>query len=154
MTGHASATCLNRMKHSSHSSAAKLIVGSQVLGKLGKASRRTLSVDVRYSSFALHVFCPLRIREREFCAERLLGNVLPLTPSASINSWNRGRWADHGAVESRTPDVGVKKLCALEIGLPKTWARRTAESIVRKMVTLGRTRDFPSCLRTWLALNS
>ena len=40
MTGHASATYLGRMKRFSHRSAAKLVVGTQVLGWLRKAPQR------------------------------------------------------------------------------------------------------------------
>jgi hypothetical protein len=43
---------------------------------------------------------PLRIRERELCAERLRGNVLPLPPRTSVYARYRARGAVGGAIES------------------------------------------------------
>ena len=38
--------------------------------------------------------------------------------SRQHHAWNRSGWADHGPVKSRTLDVGVKKIRALEIRFP------------------------------------
>jgi hypothetical protein len=51
------------------------------------------------------------IREPEFPRRALAGYVLELAPRASVHSRNRGRWADHGPIESRTLDVGVEQIC-------------------------------------------
>ena len=45
-----------------------------------------------------------------------------------MNSWDRCRGANGGAVKSRTLDVGLEKIRVLEIGLPKTGASHKSVS--------------------------
>src|SRR5260370_34592428 len=90
---------------------------------------------IQISSAEIRSLC---IREREFCAECLRGNVLPLSPRTSVHPRYRARGADHSAIESRTPDVGVKEIRSLEIGLPETGPFDARVGLVRIVVVATR----------------